>query len=161
MVEPATGRILAWRDDIPLHYQYTAGVAGEAFLRGLKEGRLVASKCTRCGEVRIPPRVYCLACGARTRVDVEIVHTGRIAALSTVHLDRDKSKPKADARMAFGYVTFAGVSGGLVHRILHAGRTPKVGDRVELAFAPIEDRRGSILDVEGFTTAARRTRGND
>jgi hypothetical protein len=44
VVEAGTGRILAWKDGIPLHYEYTAGTAGEAFLRGLKVGRIVASK---------------------------------------------------------------------------------------------------------------------
>ncbi len=162
VIEPRTGRVIAWKDGIPLRYEYTAGVAGEAFLRGLKEGRLVSSKCVKCGEVRLPPRAYCVECGARTRVDVEVLHSGRIAALSTVCLGTVDGRHAAGAPTTFGYVTFAGVSGGIVHRVVHAGRKPpKVGDSVAPLFAPMEDRRGSILDIEGFRTAALRVRGND
>jgi uncharacterized OB-fold protein len=156
VVDAASGRIVAWKDSIPLRYEYTAGVAGEAFLRGLKEGRLVASKCARCGEVRIPPRTYCLECGARTRLDVEMFHIGRIAAISTAYAGG------RGGRTTFVHVTFAGVSGGLVHRILHAGgRAPKVGDPAIPVFSPKEARRGSLLDIQGFRTTARRTSGND
>jgi uncharacterized OB-fold protein len=147
VVEARTGRILAWKDSIPLRYEYTAGTAGEAFLRGLKEGRIFASKCVTCGEVRLPPRAYCLQCSGRTRVDVEMLHSGTIASLSTVRLGA--SRPST----TFGFVKFEGVSGGLVHRLLHEGRAdPRVGDPVKPLFAPPEKRMGSILDIDGFQT---------
>jgi uncharacterized OB-fold protein len=157
VVESGTGRILAWRDSIPLHYEYTAGTAGEAFLRGLKEGRIVASKCGTCGEVRLPPRTYCLQCYGRARVEVELLHSGRIAAFSTASLGAGGLSQAAGPRMTFGFVTFEGVGGGLVHRILHEGRSdPKVGDPVRPLFVPAEKRKGSILDLDGFRTNALR-----
>lgn len=156
VVEAGTGRILAWKDGIPLHYQYTAGTAGEAFLRGLSAGKIVASKCGTCGEVRLPPRTYCLQCYGRTRVDVELLHSGRIASLSTAHLSAGGAKVAARSRITFGFVTFEGASGGLVHRILHEGRSnPRVGGPVRPFFALAEKRKGSILDLEGFRTKAR------
>jgi len=162
VVDARTGRILAWKDGIPLRYEYTAGTAGEAFLRGLKEGRIVASKCETCGEVRLPPRAYCLQCYERTRVDVDLLHYGRIAALSTAHIGAGGATLDAASRTTFGFVTFGGVSGGLVHRILqHGGGRPKVGDPVRPLFAPVEKRKGSILDLEGFRTGVRRPPGND
>ena len=150
VVEPKTGRLVAWRDRIPLRYEYTAGVAGEAFLRGLRGGRLLASKCLRCGEVRLPPRTYCLVCGGRTRVDVEISQLGTLLAVSEAH----------GSRAAFGYVTFAGTAGGVAQRILRtAGRLPKPGDPVRAVFVEVAKRTGSILDVEGFRTASGGARG--
>jgi len=161
VVEAGTGRIIAWKDGIPLHYEYTAGTAGEAFLRALTEGRIVASKCGTCGEVRLPPRTYCLQCYGRTRVDIELLHSGRIAALSTAHFGSGGAKVAVRSRRTFGFVTFEGTSGGLVHRILHEGRSdPKVGDPVRPLFAPAEERKGSILDLEGFRTSARGWGGN-
>ncbi|MGH9919714.1 MAG: Zn-ribbon domain-containing OB-fold protein [Nitrososphaerales archaeon] len=157
VVDVRTGRILAWKDGIPLHYAYTAGTAGEAFLRGLKEGRIIASKCGRCGEVRLPPRAYCLQCYGRTRVDVEMLHSGRIAALSTPNVGAGGAKVPTTPRVTFGFVTFEGVSGGLVHRILHERRSdPRLGDPVRPLFAPAERRKGSPLDLEGFRTKAKR-----
>jgi uncharacterized OB-fold protein len=157
VVEAGTGRILAWKDGIPLHYEYTAGTAGEAFLRGLKEGRIVASKCVTCGEVRLPPRTYCLQCYGRTRVDIELLHSGRIAALSTAHVGAGGARLAARSRTTFGFVTFEGAGGGLVHRILHEGRSdPRVGDPVRPLFVPAEKRKGSVLDIDGFQTKALR-----
>jgi uncharacterized OB-fold protein len=162
VTEFGTGRILAWKDSIPLHYEYTAGVSGEAFLRGLKDGAIVASKCTRCGEVRLPPRTYCLDCQERARIDVEILHSGRIAALSEAQFDGAGTKLAAGSRTTFGFVTFEGVSGGLIHRILHEGRkAAKVGDQVRALFLPPDQRKGSVVDLEGFRTAPRRPVGND
>jgi uncharacterized protein len=161
VIDARTGGIIAWKDGIPLHYEYTAGRAGEAFLRGLKEGRIVASKCRTCGEVRLPPRAYCLQCYGRTRVDVEVLHSGRIAALSTSNLGAGGAKVPAKSLVTFGFVAFEGASGGLVHRILHEGRSdPRLGDPVRPLFAPAERRKGSILDLEGFRTKARGQGGN-
>lgn len=161
VVDAGTGRIIAWKDGIPLHYEYTAGTAGEAFLRALMEGRIVASKCGTCGEVRLPPRTYCLECYGRTRLDIEMLHSGRIAALSTANIGPGGAKVGARSRTTFGFVTFEGARGGLVHRILHEGRSdPKLGDPVRPLFAPAERRKGSVLDLEGFRTSARGRRGN-
>lgn len=132
------------------------------FLRGLMEGRIVASKCGTCGDVRLPPRAYCLQCYGRTRVDVELLHSGRIAALSTVRVGAGGAKVAARWRTTFGFVTFEGASGGLVHRILHDGRSdPGIGEPVRPLFAPAEKRKGSILDLVGFRTSARRYNGNE
>lgn len=154
VVEAGTGRVVAWKDGIPLRYEYTAGTAGEAFLLGLKEGRIVASKCGTCGEVRLPPRIYCLQCYARTRVDVEVLHDGRIASLST-------AKARDGSRTTFAWVTFEGVSGGLMHRIVHEGRSPpRAGEPVRVLFVPAKERRGSVLDIQGFRTRPSAPRGN-
>jgi uncharacterized OB-fold protein len=169
VIEPVTGKILGWRDTIRLRYEYTAGIAGETFLRALKDGRILASKCARCGEVRIPPRIYCLECGGRTRIDVRVVHLGWVGAASTTigsARSRDErgekgvegedrtttvERPSWDSRVTFGYVKFAGVSGGLVHRLLRTGKSvPQVGEEVGPIFVPPRDRKGSILDIEGF-----------
>jgi uncharacterized protein len=152
VVEPRTGRVVAWRDSIPLHYEHTAGAAGEGFLRGLKEGRIVASKCATCGEVRLPPRTYCLQCYSRTGVDVRIDHDGWIGSLST--------KGEGGSSLTFGWIRFEGVTGGLLHRILHQGRPLRVGEGVRAVFLPTGERKGSILDIEGFRTTAGTRRGN-
>ena len=157
VVEQGTRRIIAWKDAIPLHYEYTAGTAGEAFLRGLKDGRIVASKCRTCGEQRLPPRTYCLQCYGRTTVDIELLHLGRIAALSTAHLGPEGNRLASNRRMRFGYVTFEGVEGGLAHRILSdRGREPRVGDPVRPAFMAPVLRMGSVLDIVGFRVSVRR-----
>lgn len=162
VTEAGSGRIVAWNDSIPLHYEYTAGTAGEAFLRALKDGRILASMCPRCGEIRVPPRSYCLECYERTRIDVELFQSGRIAALSTAHVGKEGAGLGARSTRDFGYVRFEGVSGGIIHRILSEGRREaRVGDPVTPLFLPRERRTGTILDLEGFRTAVKRRLGND
>ena len=76
---------------------------------------------------------------------------------------RSLSTAKAEdgSRTTFGWVTFEGVSGGLLHRIVRQGRsTPRVGDVVRALFLPAGERTGSILDIEGFRTTSRTPRGN-
>jgi uncharacterized protein len=175
VIDPVTGKIVGWRDTIRLRYEYTAGIAGETFLRALKDGKILASKCARCGEVRVPPRIYCLECGGRTRIDVQVVHLGWVGAVSTTMISsarsrggrEDKGAESADRRAAdgrprgasqatFGYIKFAGVSGGLVHRLLRASKgIPRTGEEVGPIFVPPRDRKGSILDIEGFRAPAR------
>lgn len=57
-----------------------------------------------------------------------------------------------DEPVTFAYVTFEGVTGGLLHRILGEARA---GDTVRPVFKSKKDRQGSILDIKGFrsTTA--------
>ena len=46
--------VMQWTDTIPFHYEYTAGVAGEKFLRGLIEGKILAGYCPSCEESSLP-----------------------------------------------------------------------------------------------------------
>jgi uncharacterized OB-fold protein len=156
VAEEGTGRILAWRDSIPLHYEYSAGVAGEGFLARLREGKIVASKCPRCGDLRLPPRIYCLLCYARTSSTVEISHAGRLVSVS---MPAGRVADGTGEGMAFfGFVAFAGVSGGLFHRVgPSGGKAPRAGDTVWPLFKPTEERRGSILDLECFVVPPRRS----
>lgn len=92
-------------------------------------------------------------CYGRTRPDVELYQLGRIAAMSS------PTARGGRPRVTFGFVTFEGVSGGLVHRLLgEDGRRPKVGDSVGAVFASPDKRSGSILDLQGFRTRANQRR---
>ena len=59
-------RLASWVDSIPLHYEYTAGVAGEKFLRGLMAGKILASYCPSCKRAALPARMYCVDCYSQT-----------------------------------------------------------------------------------------------
>ncbi len=137
-------QLRSWSDEIPFHYEYTAGVAGEKFLRGVKEGKILASKCQKCGRKYLPPKSYCVDCFAGIDSYVEVGPTGRVTALTESHVDfagRRLSAPKA-----YVFVTFDGVTGGLVQAANGDGL--KIGARVEPKFKPATKRTGSLLDFE-------------
>jgi hypothetical protein len=125
-----------WRDSIPFHYEYTAGVAGERFLRGLKEGKILAGYCPACRETSLPLRMYCLGCYGEITKAVSVGRVGRARAVTR--------NPEGGA---FVFVTFDGVKGGIIHRLL--GKT-RVGGEVVALFRPPKERKCSLDDIQGF-----------
>ncbi len=73
---------------------------------------------------------------------------GRVAALTVAHLDREGvrlSRPQV-----WAFVTFQGIRGGLVHRLLVPPGRARVGLAVRPKLKAREDRVGAITDIEGF-----------
>src|SRR2546426_9537529 len=82
-----------WADSIPLEFHYTAGVAGEEFLRELKDnGRLIASKCPKCKNSYVPARMYCAPCFVETTDRRNITSQGEVYSFAVVDRDRSGSK---------------------------------------------------------------------
>ncbi|MDA4114368.1 MAG: zinc ribbon domain-containing protein [Thaumarchaeota archaeon] len=127
--------IRQWTDTIPFQYEYTAGVAGERFLRGLMDGKILAGYCPGCNESSLPARIYCVRCYGGITEYVEVEPVGKVRAVTSAKQD------------AFAFVTFKDVRGGLVHRLLDRARA---GTEVVPRFRPRSERTGSILDLQGF-----------
>ena len=142
----AVAEVRQWADRIPLHYEYTAGVAGEKFLRGLKEGRILAGYCPNCRETSLPPRIYCVNCYGAIAKFVRVDAAAKVAAVTS-------ARGPGGQETAFAFVTFKGVRGGMIHRLLGKAR---VGSDVVPVFRPKKERTGSIDDIQGF---GPRTRG--
>src|SRR2546427_10372421 len=82
-----------WADSIPLEFHYTAGVAGEEFLREMKgNGRLSAAKCPKCKNSYVPARMYCPNRFAETKDRHEITSQGAGYSCAVVDADRSRSK---------------------------------------------------------------------
>ncbi len=141
-------RLRSWSDQLPLHYEYTAGVAGERFLRGLKEGKILVSKCLRCEKKYLPPRSYCIDCFVKIERYVEVGLTGKVSAITKSYVDFEGKR--LEAPRTYAYVTFGTVTGGLIQ--VAGGGGIKVGSRVSPKFKPPSKRTGSMLDFEFSTT---------
>lgn len=129
-----------WKDSIPFQYEYTAGVAGEKFLRGLKEGKILAGYCPDCREKSLPARIYCVKCYREITEYVKVGPAGRVKAIT-----RSGKGRKETTTLVF--VTFKDVRGGIIHRLIGKGRA---GTEVVPRFKPRSERTGSILDIQGF-----------
>jgi uncharacterized OB-fold protein len=129
-----------WTDSIPFQYEYTAGVAGEKFLRGLISGKLMAGYCPSCKESSLPARIYCVRCYGEITKYVKVGPVGKVKAVTS-------AKNGSGDALAFVYVTFKDVRGGIVHRLLGKARA---GSEVVPKFKPRSERTGSILDIQGF-----------
>jgi uncharacterized protein len=136
----SVSEVRQWNDTIPFHYEYTAGIAGEKFLRGLMAGKILAGFCPACKELSLPARIYCVRCyGAITKY-VKVGPVGKVKAMTKVG-------DGGEGSTTFVYVTFEGVRGGMIHRLLGRAR---VGSHVSPRFRPKSQRTGSILDIQGF-----------
>ena len=142
-----------WEVDMSVDYIYTSGVAGERFFSALRdEGRLLAAKCTSCNESQLPPQMFCEACFSPLTEFVDAPLAGKVAAITTTHVDR-LGNPLASPA-SFAFVTFQGVSrGGLVHRLLAPPDQIRPGMAVRVRLKPRAERAGTILDIEGFEAA--------
>jgi len=55
-----------------------------AYDRFISEGKLMGSKCQKCGAMHVPPRPICSKCHARKAELIEMKGKGRIAAYTVV-----------------------------------------------------------------------------
>lgn len=142
-------RFRHWEGNMEADYIYTSGVAGERFFVALRdEGRLLAARCTACGFDYLPPRLFCEDCFAELTEFVEVPREGRVAAVTVAHVDRAGTRLSRPEIWAF--VTFTGIRGGLVHRLLAPRDRARAGLAVRAKLRPKGTRVGAITDIEGF-----------
>jgi uncharacterized OB-fold protein len=126
--------VKAWKDTLPLHYKYTAGIAGQRFMSGLKKGKIIASRCSICKTGYIPPKLYCTNCFKKVEDFEEVTEKGKVVAI-------------ANGEKPYCFVIFEGFKGGIVH---FASENCKNGDIVKPVFKAEKDRVGRITDILYF-----------
>ena len=127
---------------------YTVCIAGEEFLRALKDkGQFLATRCNACGQTYVPARLFCERCFAELREYVKVADHGTVVSWTRTHVDLDGDRLEKPVTLAA--VRLDGASTVLVHRL--AG-TPKIGARVRAVLEPKVKRKGSILDIKHFET---------
>src|SRR5256886_5606465 len=79
---------------------------------------------------------------------VEVPREGRVAAVSVAHVDR--TGIRLSHPQVWAFVTFRGIRGGLVHRLLVPPDRARAGLAVRPKLKPRNARVGAITDIEGF-----------
>jgi uncharacterized OB-fold protein len=138
----------AWQGQLPVTNRYTAGLAGECFFRALQErGAILGTRCPKCNRLYVPGTAFCERCldGLKEWVDVGTV--GEVHTFTLLYVNYDGSpreRPELVAFIRFG-------DGGLVHRLGEIEpEAVRIGMPVEAVFRPVDERTGSILDIEYF-----------
>lgn len=116
------------------------------FFDALAEGDLLGGVCADCGEVLLPPRPACYACGSRA-VEVESQpRRGRVYSYTAVRTPPPAFE--ADAPYTIAVVELAG-GGRLTGRLAADYDDTEVGDPVELTVRePTERERQVALEYE-------------
>lgn len=142
--------VRAWRGAIRLEGVYTAGVAGDRWLRALREGKIYGTRCPRCRYTYVPARLFCERCldalGEETWV--EVGPQGTLVAWTRVHVGPDGARRTPP--QTIGLVRLDGADALLVHELLEEGVEWVSGMRVKAVFRPPAERQGSIRDLLGF-----------
>ena len=143
--------VRSWPGDIPIENRYTVGIAGERFLRTIKdEAKLLGTRCDRCRITYAPARLFCERCFANLDAHwVEVGPAGTVQSFTILHLDLDGSRrPKPEVLAA---IQLDGADTVMIHRLPPDRRDQvQIGMRVKPVFRPPELREGSILDIEYF-----------
>ena len=146
----STADLTHWKGRIPVNYVYTAGRAGEQFLREIKAGRLLAAQCEPCDTVYLPPRTYCEKCFNRIEDNtIRLSPKGKVHTFTVCHQKMDGTP--TNKPLVIAMIQIEGTDGGLVHYL--DGVTPEdvaIGMPVEAVFLPKKQRKGSILDIKYF-----------
>ncbi|MCG3108926.1 hypothetical protein L3N51_01216 [Metallosphaera sp. J1] len=119
--------LLTWKDVMEVErYVYTVGPDGEAFLRGLREGKILGRKCPRCGRVYVPPRLYCEYCFLENGEYVEVKEP-YLDSFTTIYFDNREKR--LDEPITVGLVRFKEATGGLLAIVQGI---PEIGKKVEI-----------------------------
>jgi len=139
--------------EINIPYKWSAGLAGSRFFEELCDNkRIMGTKCSKCGRVMIPPRIFCEECFVDTDEWVEVSSRGKLVTFGDCYLSTDGKK--LDKPWMLGIIRLDGADGGLVHYIGEAKPDElKIGMRMEAVFK--EKREGNILDIMYFRPVDR------
>ncbi len=127
-------------------YHYTPGPLGLRWLEGIKKGIIMAAKCKKCGNIFIPPKIYCPKCFSEVEDLVELREKPYLASYTIIY--RDFNGERLSTPVIVGLVRFKGVDGGLIHYIEGPVEKLAIGASLEPVFR--SERRGSITDIEHF-----------
>ncbi len=142
----------AWSGDIPFESLYTAGIAGERWLRALRdEGKIYGVRCARCEITYVPARLYCERCFAKLDENAwsEVGPGGTLESFTVLRLAPDGSPAETPRTMALIHLN--GADTLLVHELSNLGpHKPVIGMPVKAVLKPQGERQGSIRDIAYF-----------
>ncbi len=145
---------IAVRATPELTFRYAAGQYGSRFLEGLREGRILASRCPRCPRTLVPPRIACTHCSGRMTEIAEVSPCGTLLAWTLVafpFLDPFTGVQRP-IPYCYGMVKFDGTDNTFQYFLSEKDPTKlRVGQRVKAAFR--EERRGELADLLHFAPA--------
>ena len=139
---------LALSGSIQINYEWTMGIAGSRFFTELRDNkRIMGTKCPQCGQVMVPPRIFCEECFVDAEEWVEVGTQGELITFGDTYLSTDGSL--LDEPWMLGIVRLDGADGGLIHYIGEAKPEDiAIGMRMEAVFA--DQRKGNIRDIRYF-----------
>ena len=142
------------KSDIVLPYNWALGPAWIRFFDGLKEGKILGTKCKKCGKVLVPARTFCPTCYEDMEEWVEVGQEGSVETWCLVnykHYGQIKEPPYVIAQ-----IHLDGADCGFNHFIrgFDLSDVDKVSDKVKLGMKVKavwrKERHSDIYDIDYF-----------
>ena len=132
-------------------FAWSTGIAIGKFLEELKKGKIIATTCTKCGRIMVPPRIYCENCFKPTDGWKYVKDTGTINTYSISYLAADASRLKEPILVAIVDLDGASEGMGIIHKLGEVNpKEVKFGMKVKAVWKPPEERVGAITDIKYF-----------
>jgi len=145
------GRVPTEKIRPKVKFAWSAGIAIGKFLEELKNGKIIASTCSKCGRIMVPPRIYCENCFKPTDGWKYVKNTGTINTYSVSYLAADASRLKEPIIVAIIDLDGASESMGIIHKLGEVNKEEvKFGMKVKAVWKPKEERIGAITDIKYF-----------
>ena len=134
---------------IHLPYDYVAGEYKERYLRGLKDKKILGSKCEKTGKIFIPPVICSPESFAPATEFVELAHRGVVTTFCTVNIPvigRSIEIPYVAASVALDGAAIS------MFALIQECKPEEVrmGMRVEAVWKPDGERQGDHEDILYF-----------
>jgi uncharacterized OB-fold protein len=100
---------------IAIHYDYSIGVGSSTFMRAIREGRILGSRCPDTGKVYVPPRLTSVETASPMSELVEIPDRGVVYTYCIVNIkfyDQVFEIP-----YAYAYIILDGADSAIMHLI--------------------------------------------
>jgi len=134
-----------------VRYMWSAGVAMGRFLKELKEGKIIASTCKKCGRIMVPPRMFCEQCFKPTDGWRYVKDTGTVNTYSVCFIAGDASRVKEPTIVAVIDLDGASPGMGILHTMREIDwKKVKFGMKVKAVWKPENERTGAITDIKYF-----------
>lgn len=136
-------------EQVTLRYDYALGEVAGRFMQGLRERKILATRCSKSALTYLPPRAFCERSFERCDSWVEAGHEGVIEACTVVVRGFEGSRPPP---VAVAFVRLDGVDSAIANYVEGedlsdveaAMRRIRPGARVRVRF--VDDPQGSITD---------------
>ncbi len=162
--DPMAGNIpeqelLVLKKTISVNQKFSTGPIMGKFLKGLKDKKIYANKCPKCGRLQLPPREVCAECRVRAKDFVEVGPKGEVRYMDLVYYAMPDPLTGVARETPYGAlnVLLDGCKGNetLPHFIrkdqiekIQLGWNEKKGTRVRPVWE--ENRIGDIWDIKYF-----------
>ena len=163
-VDPAGGgkqeqELIVLKKTISVGQKFATGPVMGKFLNALKEKKILANKCPKCGRMQLPAREVCAVCRVRVNEFVEVGPKGQVRYMEYVYYASPDPLTGETRETPYGMLNILldGCQGNetfahLVRRdqleLIKGARDEDVGTRVRPVWR--ENRVGNIFDIEYF-----------